>query len=106
MKKIKKCSKNKNFNDEIYDVFAAAEFIKSIKIVRTNSFNKQVEYLEKVFNLINKNDDILIQTYLKNNQINENENINEDYINVGENLTNKIILVILSLIYLPHYLTN
>jgi hypothetical protein len=35
--------------------------------LRTSSFIKQIEYLENVFNMIHKNDDLLIQTYLRRN---------------------------------------
>lgn len=58
-------------NQPVESLFSAAlpsEFQKVIGELRTQSFNKQTEYLEKVFFIIDKNDDALIQTYLKKNE--------------------------------------
>jgi 23S rRNA U2552 (ribose-2'-O)-methylase RlmE/FtsJ len=50
-----------------------AEFQKAISELRTQSFNRQTEYLEKVFFIIDKNDDTLIQSYLKKNEKSSHE---------------------------------
>jgi 23S rRNA U2552 (ribose-2'-O)-methylase RlmE/FtsJ len=44
------------------------DFNRILNEVRTYSFNRQTEYLEKVFFIIDKNDDILIQNNLKKNE--------------------------------------
>jgi 23S rRNA U2552 (ribose-2'-O)-methylase RlmE/FtsJ len=44
------------------------EFKRIIEELREQSFNKQTEYLEKVFFIINKSDDNLISNYLKKNE--------------------------------------
>jgi 23S rRNA U2552 (ribose-2'-O)-methylase RlmE/FtsJ len=43
-------------------------FMTTINNLRTHSFNRQTEYLEKVFFIIEKNDDTIIQNYLKKNE--------------------------------------
>ena len=43
------------------------EFINTLDYLRKQSFNRQRDYLEKVFNIIDKNDDELVKTYLQNN---------------------------------------
>jgi 23S rRNA U2552 (ribose-2'-O)-methylase RlmE/FtsJ len=45
-----------------------SDFKKIIKDLRTASFTKQTEYLEKVFFIIDKNDDKIIKNYLKKNE--------------------------------------
>jgi hypothetical protein len=45
------------------------EFLELINKLRTKSFNRQIEYLEKVFFIIDKNDDMIIQNYLKKNEL-------------------------------------
>ena len=52
----------------LFNVEYSTEFKKVIGELREYSFNKQTEYLEKVFFIINKNDDNLIQNYLKKNE--------------------------------------
>jgi 23S rRNA U2552 (ribose-2'-O)-methylase RlmE/FtsJ len=52
------------FNNEYSD-----DFKKHIDELRENSFNTQIEYLEKVFYIIDKNNNDLIQKYLKRNEI-------------------------------------
>jgi hypothetical protein len=54
--------------DSLFKVDLPADFLKIIDGLRTHSFNRQTEYLEKVFFIINKNDDTLIQNYLKKNE--------------------------------------
>ena len=44
-----------------------------INEVRQKSFKSQTEYLEKVFNMIDKNDEELIKSCLKNNEISSYE---------------------------------
>jgi 23S rRNA U2552 (ribose-2'-O)-methylase RlmE/FtsJ len=44
------------------------EFKKIIEELQKHSFNTQTEYFEKVFFIIDKNDDSLINTYLKRNE--------------------------------------
>lgn len=44
------------------------EFKRTIEELRKHSFNTQTEYLEKVFFIIDKNDEELIQNYLKKNE--------------------------------------
>jgi len=58
-------------NQPLQSLFKApysGEFKAIIAHLRTNSFKTQTDYLEKVFFIINKNDDKLIQSYLKKNQ--------------------------------------
>ena len=75
-------------SDEVFDVFRlwcnflennqplgslykkeySPEFTEIIRRLQENSFNTQIEYLERVFYLINKNDDGIINSYLKNNE--------------------------------------
>jgi 23S rRNA U2552 (ribose-2'-O)-methylase RlmE/FtsJ len=43
------------------------EFINTLDYLRKQSFNRQRDYLEKVFNIIDKNDDELVKSYLQNN---------------------------------------
>jgi 23S rRNA U2552 (ribose-2'-O)-methylase RlmE/FtsJ len=45
------------------------EFTETIEELRNNSFKKQIEYLEKVFNIIETDDKDIIQRYLELNQI-------------------------------------
>ena len=52
----------------LFNVDYSTEFKKVIGELREHSFNKQTEYLEKVFFIIDKNDDNLIQSYLKKNE--------------------------------------
>jgi 23S rRNA U2552 (ribose-2'-O)-methylase RlmE/FtsJ len=54
--------------ESLFKVELPNEFNKTISELRTHSFNRQTEYLEKVFFMIDKNDDILIQNYLKKNE--------------------------------------
>ena len=54
--------------DSLFKVDLPADFLRIIDGLRTHSFNRQTEYLEKVFFIINKNDDTLIQNYLKKNE--------------------------------------
>jgi hypothetical protein len=49
------------------------EFKRTIEELRKHSFNTQTEYLEKVFFIIDKNDDTLIQSYLKKNEKSSHE---------------------------------
>jgi 23S rRNA U2552 (ribose-2'-O)-methylase RlmE/FtsJ len=44
------------------------DFKRTIEDLRKHSFNRQTEYLEKVFFMIDKNDNSLIQNYLKKNE--------------------------------------
>jgi 23S rRNA U2552 (ribose-2'-O)-methylase RlmE/FtsJ len=46
----------------------SVEFKRTIDELRKHSFNTQTEYLEKVFFIIDKNDEELIQNYLKKNE--------------------------------------
>ena len=46
----------------------SVEFKRTIEELRKHSFNTQTEYLEKVFFIIDKNDEELIQNYLKKNE--------------------------------------
>ena len=58
-------------NQPLYSLFKvdySTEFKKVIGELRETSFNRQTEYLEKVFFIIDKNDDALIQSYLKKNE--------------------------------------
>jgi len=50
----------------IYDY--SDEFKEIITNIRENSFKSQIEYLEKVFNIIDKNDNELINGNLKKNE--------------------------------------
>jgi 23S rRNA U2552 (ribose-2'-O)-methylase RlmE/FtsJ len=45
-----------------------SDFKKIIKDLRTSSFTKQTEYLERVFFIIDKKDDTIITNYLKKNE--------------------------------------
>lgn len=54
--------------ESLYKVDLPNDFNNIINELRTHSFNRQTEYLEKVFFMIDKNDDILIQNYLKKNE--------------------------------------
>lgn len=49
------------------------EFTSIIRNLQENSFNSQMEYLERVFYLINQDDDTIIDKYLKNNEKNSYE---------------------------------
>lgn len=59
--------------DSLFKVEYSPEFKKVIEELRQYSFNRQTEYLEKVFFIINKNDDNLIQNYLKRNEVSSYE---------------------------------
>jgi 23S rRNA U2552 (ribose-2'-O)-methylase RlmE/FtsJ len=54
--------------ESLFSVELPDEFKKNINQLRTQSFNRQTEYLEKVFFIIDKDDSTLIQTYLKKNE--------------------------------------
>lgn len=54
--------------ESLYSDELPAEFQRVIGELRTQSFNKQTEYLERVFFIIDKNDSTLIQSYLKKNE--------------------------------------
>jgi 23S rRNA U2552 (ribose-2'-O)-methylase RlmE/FtsJ len=54
--------------ESLFKVEYSEDFKKTLNFLCTNSFNKQTEYLEKVFFIINKNDESLIQSYLKKNE--------------------------------------
>ena len=56
------------YGESLYKVDLSNDFLKTISEIRTNSFKKQTEYLEKVFFMIDKNDDKLIQSCLKKNE--------------------------------------
>jgi 23S rRNA U2552 (ribose-2'-O)-methylase RlmE/FtsJ len=53
--------------EALFKIEVPSEFKNVISDLRTFSFIRQTEYLEKVFFIINKSDDGLIQDYLKNN---------------------------------------
>jgi 23S rRNA U2552 (ribose-2'-O)-methylase RlmE/FtsJ len=64
------CSMIEN-NQPIHSLFKTEytpEFKRIIEELRTYSFNTQTEYFEKVFFIINKNNDELINSYLKKNE--------------------------------------
>jgi 23S rRNA U2552 (ribose-2'-O)-methylase RlmE/FtsJ len=64
------CSMLEN-NQPLHSLFKvdySTEFKKVIGELRETSFNRQTEYLEKVFFIIDKNDDALVQSYLKKNE--------------------------------------
>jgi 23S rRNA U2552 (ribose-2'-O)-methylase RlmE/FtsJ len=64
------CSMLEN-NQPIESLFKnelSQEFNRTINELRTHSFNRQTEYLEKVFFMIEKNDNELINNYLKKNK--------------------------------------
>jgi 23S rRNA U2552 (ribose-2'-O)-methylase RlmE/FtsJ len=54
--------------ESLFKVDLPSDFLKIVDGLRTHSFNRQTEYLEKVFFIIDKNDDSLIQNYLKKNE--------------------------------------
>ena len=54
--------------DSLFKSDYSNEFKKIIEELRKDSFKSQTEYLEKVFFIIDKNDDKLIQNYLKKNE--------------------------------------
>ena len=56
--------------DSLFTTMPASsnEFTDIINRIRENSFNSQIEYLERVFVIIEKNDDRLIMDYLKKNE--------------------------------------
>lgn len=54
--------------ESLFKVDLPNDFKKTISDLRTYSFNRQTEYLERVFFIIDKNDDTLIQNYLKKNE--------------------------------------
>jgi hypothetical protein len=53
--------------EALFNTDVPSDFNNILNELRTFSFIRQTRYLEKVFNIINKNDDKLIQSYLKNN---------------------------------------
>jgi hypothetical protein len=53
--------------EALFNIEVPSEFKNVISDLRTFSFIRQTEYLEKVFFIINKSDDKLIQNYLQNN---------------------------------------
>ena len=59
---------NKQPVGSLFNVELPSEFNKIINELRTYSFIRQIEYLDNVFFIINKNDDTLIQDYLKKNK--------------------------------------
>jgi 23S rRNA U2552 (ribose-2'-O)-methylase RlmE/FtsJ len=54
--------------ESLFNMNLPDEFMRIINELRTHSFNRQTDYLEKVFFIINKNDDTIIQNYLKKNE--------------------------------------
>jgi hypothetical protein len=54
--------------DSLFKSEVPADFNRILNDLRTHSFNRQTEYLEKVFFMIEKNDNGLIQNYLKKNE--------------------------------------
>ena len=54
--------------DSLFKSNLPADFNRILNELRTHSFNRQTEYLEKVFFMIDKNDNELIQNYLKKNE--------------------------------------
>jgi 23S rRNA U2552 (ribose-2'-O)-methylase RlmE/FtsJ len=59
---------NKQPVESLFNMNLPNDFIKIINNLRSESFNRQIEYLEKVFFIIEKNDNTIIQKYLKNNE--------------------------------------
>ena len=65
------CSKLEN-NEKIQSLFKvdySSEFKKTIESLRQDSFKMQTEYLEKVFFIIDKNDNKFVESCLKKNEI-------------------------------------
>ena len=60
---------NNQHLNSLFTVDYSIEFKKVLEKLRECSFNKQTEYLEKVFVIIDKNDEDIIQTYLNKNEI-------------------------------------
>jgi len=54
--------------ESLFKVELPKEFNKTLNELRTYSFNRQTVYLEKVFYMIDKDDNELIQNYLKKNE--------------------------------------
>lgn len=54
--------------DSLFHTAYAPEFSSIIQRLRKESFKSQTEYLERVFFMIDKNDDELIKSYLKRNE--------------------------------------
>lgn len=54
--------------DSLFNTAYAPEFSSIIHKLRKESFKSQTEYLERVFYMIDKNDDELIKSYLKRNE--------------------------------------
>jgi 23S rRNA U2552 (ribose-2'-O)-methylase RlmE/FtsJ len=54
--------------ESLFKVDLPNDFKIIIERLRTHSFNRQTEYLEKVFFIIEKNDDVIINNYLKKNE--------------------------------------
>ena len=54
--------------DSLYKIEYSDEFIDIINELRKSSFKLQTGYLEKVFEMIDRNDDELIRSYLKKNE--------------------------------------
>jgi 23S rRNA U2552 (ribose-2'-O)-methylase RlmE/FtsJ len=59
--------------DSLFTQEYSQEFIKILNELRNTSFNKQIEYLEKVFFIIDRNDNTIIKNYLKKNEISSYE---------------------------------
>jgi len=59
---------NKQHVDMLYKVDYPKEFKKIMEDLRHQSFQSQIEYLERVFFLIDKNDEALVQKFLKKNE--------------------------------------
>jgi 23S rRNA U2552 (ribose-2'-O)-methylase RlmE/FtsJ len=64
---------NKQPVESLFTMELPSEFQRVISELRTQSFNRQTEYLEKVFFIIDKNDEALIQNYLKKNEKSSHE---------------------------------
>ena len=62
---------NKPMNSLLHET--SEEYEKLIGKIRQNSFKSQTEYLERVFNMIDSNDNDAIQNCLKNNEISSHE---------------------------------
>jgi 23S rRNA U2552 (ribose-2'-O)-methylase RlmE/FtsJ len=54
--------------DSLFKIELSNDFMEIVNNLRTHSFNRQTQYLEKVFFIINKNDNLLIKNYLNNNE--------------------------------------
>lgn len=54
--------------DSLFKMELPSGFMKIIDDLRTHSFKRQTEYLEKVFFIIEKNDNSIIHNYLKKNE--------------------------------------